>query len=158
MNHKNTAQFIRASFLLMATVISTYCYGQVPTWVNEGFSASPYPTSANYYLSNSSNSWTEGEINGTIGYPNKWVYTIQNGTTPTYSTTTGGFLSTGITVTNHAQYAGAGYLQYNNRSANLPSTVNVAPANDAVFIASRSLDFSGHNTYNAAADTFGFWF
>ncbi|MEO8148068.1 MAG: GEVED domain-containing protein [Bacteroidia bacterium] len=132
--------------------------GQVPTWVNEGFGGSPYPASPNYFLSNAPTSWTEGEISGTVGYPDAWTYTIPGGVPATYKTTMGGFIQTASNITNHGQFAGAGFLQYNNRSINFPNTTNVAPAGDAAYIATRSLDFSGHSIYNAAADTFGFWF
>ncbi len=154
---------IRSLLALIIVFISTGSIAQVPTWVNEGFAGSPYPATPNYFLSNGATSWTEGEISGTVSYPNAWTYTIPNGTTPTYKTTFGGFVQTvpTVTVANHGSFAGAGFLQYNNRSQNYPSVLpagSIAPTGDAGYIATRALDFSGHNTYNAAADTFGFWF
>lgn len=159
--HNNLVCRINKTFLFSVVLLfPLFLKGQVPTWYNEGFSASPYPVNSTYYLGNATNSWLEGEVSGIVGFPNKWVQTITGGVPVTYQTATGGFLQStpSVFVTNHAQFIGTGFLQYNNRSINYPNLTNIAQPGDVGFIATRSLDFSGHTIYNATADTLGFWF
>ncbi|MEO8146033.1 MAG: GEVED domain-containing protein [Bacteroidia bacterium] len=91
--------------------------------------------------------WTQGKILGTSTAPNdfEWVNAVAN-------PAAGNVNIAGFP-------AGAGFVRYINRTVAYGggvAGVNYAAPGDQAFLATRSLDFSGHTLYNAAADTFGF--
>ena len=121
--------------------------GQVAVYVNEPFATNiaGYPNwTAGASFKTPTVDWTQAKILGGGVAPNDFQW-VNAGANP---------LSVNVTEASLTPSAGAGFIRYLNRTVPYP-TVSGAPNLDAAFIATRSLDWSGHTAFNAITDTFG---
>jgi len=115
---------------------------QTPIYTQETFvSQIPFNT-ASYNRRNCTADWLQYKLSGNHGLPNSFEW-INNGTYPT-----------AINQNIVGFSTGAGFVRAINRTVALPA-ISGAESGDAAILISRSLDFSGHTTFDALRDTIG---
>lgn len=135
-----------ASLIFMFSEIA---YGQVPSYAaKEVFNTNiPYTPALTVNRKVTTTDWSQAKISGNGSAPNdfQWVSTGANPVAGNQNIV--GFP------------AGAGFVRYINRANLSPfPAISGAVNGDAAFLASRSFDYSGHNSYNqggAVPDTIG---
>ncbi|MEO8151181.1 MAG: T9SS type A sorting domain-containing protein [Bacteroidia bacterium] len=120
-------------------------YAQPAVYTAQAFNANipGYPTfTAGANFKTPTVDWTQAKIAGNGSAPNDFEWVNAGANPAAANQNIAGFPT------------GAGFVRYINRTAAYPAASG-AVNGDAAFLATRSLDWSGHTAYSATADTIG---
>ncbi|MBL7927442.1 MAG: T9SS type A sorting domain-containing protein [Bacteroidia bacterium] len=138
-----------------ALLFSLIFYPFIPIWAQAptSYIKEVFATTIPYNIANpnkkiNTTDWVQGKITGLGTAPNDFQWVTLPANAAAVNQNVIGFP------------LGAGFVRYINRNTGYPTgspDINFAAATSAAFLATRSFDFSGHTTYNAAGflDTIG---